>query len=71
MEPLPEIYYVIDLFRIPIKDPILTFLFSFSATTAKLLLLIYTEAVLYVHMIFASSVAERFEMDTCWEVRRK
>ncbi|EXB70656.1 hypothetical protein L484_023842 [Morus notabilis] len=37
----------------------------FIATTAKLLRLIFTEAVLYVHMTFASVVAGRLEIDTC------
>lgn len=41
----------------------LLFIFPLSATTAKLLSLTFTEAVLDVHMTSALSVVGRFEMD--------
>jgi hypothetical protein len=44
---------------------------AFAVTTAKLLFLIFIEAVLDVHLIFALPVAGRYVMETCREVRRK
>nr|POF26776.1 hypothetical protein CFP56_47939 [Quercus suber] len=42
-----------------------------TVISAKLLFLIFTEAVLDVHLISALPAAGRFVMDICREVRRK